>query len=161
MHLILSINWVLLFLEKLACGVTGKRGRIWAELILLEPCLPEIENRWAFQRVVCWFCGFVVFVFFILFMTSSLERLLLKYHCGQHPLLSKRSWAGICFRCVLPGTLAELVDKSHTVHKAGSTPVIKLAWNFPLCSVYSCCQPGEQAGSHPSYSNIFSYIPAL
>lgn len=25
----------------------------------------ETENRWAFQRVVCWFCGFVVFFPFI------------------------------------------------------------------------------------------------
>ena len=86
---------------------TGKRGRIWVKLILLESCLPEIENRWDFRRVVCWFC----WVFFLLFVTSSLERSLLKYHCGQHHLLSKHSWAGICFRCFLPSILAELADE--------------------------------------------------
>lgn len=46
-------------------GGTGKWGRIGAKLILLEPRLPEIENRWDFQWGVCWFCCFFQFGLFL------------------------------------------------------------------------------------------------
>lgn len=61
-----SIGWY--FPWKAGLWGTGTRGRIWAKLILLEPCLPpRLKTDGPFQGLFVVFVALLCFVFFFFF----------------------------------------------------------------------------------------------